>query len=91
MAPPDFHGCSDGLAGRQSQSQRETERATERETEEGGGEAESQGGMEGGREGGLQWEREGVKKGDRLQGSIPCHLQRRSGEKGRSVGGRRYM
>lgn len=51
MAPPDFHGCSDGLAGRQSQSQRETERATERETEEGGGEAERQGGMEGGREG----------------------------------------
>lgn len=51
MAPPDFHGCSDGLAGRQSQSQRETERATERETEEGEGEAERQGGMEGGREG----------------------------------------
>lgn len=48
MAPPDFHGCSDGLAGRQSQSQRETERATETETEEGGGEAERQGGMEGG-------------------------------------------
>lgn len=55
MAPPDFHGCSDGLAGRQSQSQRETERATERETEEEEGEAERQGGMEGGRwEGGRE-------------------------------------
>lgn len=84
MAPPDFHGCSDGLAGRQSQSQRETERATERETEEGEGEAERQGGMEGGREGGrAAMGEEGVKKGDRLQGSIPCQLQRRSGEKGR--------